>query len=340
MKNLIALCASLLLLVSPVQARDFSRLYEKVAATVVTLTTKEVVEKETNKGVSSKNAHSLGSGVLLKGGYILTASHVVHIADRIEVELRDGRHFVAKPISTLPLADLALIRIVDAPIDLPAARIGDSDIMKIGEEVFVVGAPYGISQTLTTGNFSGRRVQLDDHHAFKLEFLQTDAPINRGNSGGPMFNLRGEIIGIVSHIRSTSGGSEGLGFAASIQMAKDLLLDRPPIWSGLDYIVLTPTLARALNSPSDDGILIQRVAYGSLGDKLGLQPGRIAAKILGRDMLLGGDLVLTIGGLPIKHDPASVRYIIDYLSSVKESEPVVVEVFRDGKIVELTATRK
>jgi serine protease Do len=122
-------------------------------------------------------------------------------------------------------------------------------------------------------------------------------------------------------------------------MAKDLLLDRPPIWSGLDYIVLTPVLARALNSPSDEGILIQRVAYGSLGDKLGLQPGRIAAKILGRDMLLGGDLVLTIGGLPVKHDPASVRYIIDYLSSVKESEPVAVEVFRDGKIVELTATR-
>lgn len=321
------------------QARDFSRLYEKVADAVVTLTTKEYVEKETRKGLVRSDEKGLGSGVLLKNGYILTASHVVHIADRIDVELRDGRHFSAKPISTLPLADLALIRIEDAPKNLPFAKLGNSDKMKIGEEVFVVGAPYGLSQTLTTGNFSGRRVQTDDDYAFKLEFLQTDAPINRGNSGGPMFNLKGNVIGIVSHIRTSSGGSEGLGFAASIQMARELLLDTPPIWSGLEYIPLNPTLAEALNSPSSNAILIQRVAYGSLGDNLGLQPGRIPATILKRDMLLGGDIVLTIGGLPIKQDPASIRFTMDYINAVKKGDDITVEVFREGKVVTLTTPK-
>ncbi len=320
-------------------ASDFSSLYAKVKPTVVMLKTNAYVEKETAKGVVSTQQRGIGSGVIVDGNYVLTASHVVNVADRVEVQTADGKTYAGRTVSSMPLADLAVVEILDAPKNLKHAKLGDSDKAKIGQEVIVVGAPYGLSQTLTVGNFSGRRINDDPKDLIATEFLQTDAPINQGNSGGPMFNSKGEVIGIVSHIRSTSGGSEGLGFAASINMAKRLFLDNPPPWVGMEVEPLTEVMADALNVPYGKGLLVQQVAYGSMADDFGLQHGRVPAVIAGRKLLLGGDVIVAFGGQEVDYSPEGFRRISAYLNSISDNGQLEMTVYRDGKERLLTATK-
>lgn len=154
-----------------------------------------------------------------------------------------------------------------------------------------------------------------------------------------MFNTRGEVVGIVSHIRSVSGGSEGLGFAASINMAKRLFIDHPPPWVGMEFIPMSATLADALNVPFPEGILVQQVAYGSLADSFGIQPGRISAVIAGKKLLLGGDVIIAFGGQPVSMTPDGLQRAIRYRQSVKAGGQLELTVFREGKQVTLTATK-
>lgn len=322
-------------------ATDFSKVYAQVKNAVVTIKTNKYVEKETEKGVVSSQLGGVGSGVILdKDGLILTAAHVVHIADRIEVKMADGKTYSARVISSIPFADLALVKMDNPPPKLPTAETGDSDKMRIGQEVFVVGAPYGLSQTLTVGHFSGRRSSDDESGLIDTEFLQTDAPINKGNSGGPMFNVKGEVIGIVSHIRSSSGGSEGLGFAASVNMARNLFLDQEHVWAGMELVPMSPMMARAINAPFPEAILVQQVAYGSLADKIGIQPGRVPAVINGRKMLLGGDVIIAFGNHPIKLSKDSLMKAREYMGSVAVGKPIEMTVFRDGKQVKLSTIKE
>lgn len=321
------------------QATDFSKLYKSVSDSVVMIKTNQYVEQQTEKGVVSSKLGGLGSGVITKENYVLTAAHVVNIADRIEVHTKNGQVIAAKTVSSVPLADLAVLQLIDPPEDIKQAPLGNSDNIDIGAEVFVVGAPYGLSQTLTVGHFSGRRIHDSEEDLINTEFLQTDAPINRGNSGGPMFNTQGEVIGIVSHIRSSSGGSEGLGFAASVNMAKKLFLDNPPPWVGMEYVPMSETLADALNVPHPNGLLVQRVAYGSMADRFGVQPGRIPATINGRKMLLGGDVLIAFGDEELNMTPAGVQKVRRYLNSVNKGGKLELTVYRDGRPVVLRTTK-
>src|SRR3989454_3141661 len=131
------------------------------------------------------------------------------------------------------------------------------------------------------------------------EFLQTDATINTGNSGGPMFNMAGEVIGIVSHNISKSGGSEGLGFVVTINTAKKLLLERPSFWSGLDGRLVSGPIAQILNLPQPTGYLGKSVAKGSAGDAVGLRGGAVLATIMGEQLVVGGDIILKVQGIPV-----------------------------------------
>ena len=140
------------------------------------------------------------------------------------------------------------------PKGVTPVTLGDSDKVEVGDEIFVIGAPYGISQTLSVGHLSGRHRLPSNESATSVEFLQTDAAINTGNSGGPMFDMEGNVIGIVSSIMSHTGGSEGLAFATAANTAKQLLLERKPFWSGIDGLVVTGALAKALNLPQAAGL--------------------------------------------------------------------------------------
>lgn len=279
----------------------------------------------------------LGSGFIVsKDGQVMTAAHVVQTADEIVVELSDGKAYPARVLSSSPMADVALIQIEDLIRDVTPVKLGDSDKIEIGDEVFVIGAPYGATHTLTVGHLSARRTNSKSHIGLvALEFLQTDAAVNQGNSGGPVFNMKGEVVGIVSHIMSQSGGYKGLGFAGSINMAKQILLESARIWSGVDFVMVDGEEAAALNLPQEAGLIVQKVAKGSLGERLGLKGGALRAQIEGAQVLLGGDILLSCQGVDITPDEESIQDISIALSKLKSGDSVRVRVLRGGKLLDL-----
>ncbi len=313
-------------------AVDVSEAYQRVMDSVVVLKTVVHEQKVSAQGVSEKKSSELGSGVLIdQKGLVLTASHVVNLAESIEVTFKSGESTTAKVISSSYLADVALIQLDSVPDSVSFSELGDSDLLKVGQEVFVVGAPYGLEHTLSVGNVSGRRVYDD---LISMEFIQTDAAINSGSSGGPMFNTDGRLMGIVSHIRSRSGGNEGLGFVASINMIEDLILNRPPSWIGADIIPIKGELARALNVPHSQGLLVQRVAKGSPADRLGLKPGILPVQIPGAaDIMIGGDVIIQVGPHPIFVSKDGFLNVRDYLSN--REAPLQLTVWRGGEWVTL-----
>ena len=203
-------------------AQDLPQLFQRVSKSVVIVRAKGrdlVMQGGTSTPVKF---NEVGSGVLVStDGKVLTAAHVVQIADEVTVEILGGETVTARVVGSKVKADLALLQLSRVPAGIHPARLGDSARVQVGEQVFIVGAPYGIAHTLTVGHVSGRHKPNTVYAEIPLaEFLQTDAAINQGNSGGPMFNMRGEVIGIVSHIISKSGGYEGLGFVVSSNMAR------------------------------------------------------------------------------------------------------------------------
>ena len=282
---------------------------------------------------------SLGSGVMISPeGKILTAAHVVQTADQIEVLFVSGERIPAHVVSSEPLVDLALIQLERSPRTPFIARLGDSDAMDVGDRVFVVGAPLGVSHTLTVGYIGGRRKpNATVRGMMPVEFFQTDAAINQGNSGGPMFNMQGEVIGIVSYIMSRSGGSEGLGFAVTSKIAR-LLLESGAFWSGIDGYLLDGDLGAVFNLPAPGtGLLVQRVAKGSPAERLGLKAGTLPARIGDEDLIVGGDIVTAVFDIPMA-GPESLPRIRNRILALKPGEAVVVTVLRAGKKVTLTST--
>jgi S1-C subfamily serine protease len=311
--------------------------FHKVKQSVVIIRTQQKELAPSPEG-GMVSANGLGSGVLISSdGKILTAAHLVEAADATLVEFSDGELIPARVLGAVHNADVALLQLAHPPAHVVVAPLGDSDKMDVGDEVFVVGAPYGLSYTLTAGHVSGRQSadnRISDSES--REFLQTDAAINQGNSGGPMFNLNGEVIGIVTNILSQSGGSEGLGFAATSKMARQLLLDQKPFWSGVEGFLLKGDFAKALNVPQPAGLLVERVADGSPAARAGVIAGSMRANIAGEDLLLGGDIILEVNGLRFEDSNENYSRLYARLTKLKAGDNVVIKVFRQGQVVTLS----
>jgi S1-C subfamily serine protease len=343
MLSLLTLCA---ISTNAQQLRDAFR---KVSPAVVIVRTKRV-EVTPSADEPMSIVDGLGSGVLISNdGKVLTAAHVVQTADVASVEFSDGQAIVARVIGSDVQSDVALLQLKELPKGVAPATVGDSDKMEVGDQVFVIGAPYGLSQTLSVGHLSGRHRLNTNNQSTPVEFLQTDAAINTGNSGGPMFDMEGNVIGIVSSIMSHSGGSEGLAFATSANTARQLLLERKPFWSGIDGLVVTGALAKALNLPQAAGVLVQRIGDGSIGSRLGINPGMLRVTILGTDILLGGDVILDVNNIAVIDPPSAqslgsftsdenYERIYNSVAALKPGDPLVVTVFREGKVLKLTTT--
>jgi len=280
----------------------------------------------------------VGSGVLISNdGKVMTAAHVVQTAEQIRVVFQSGERIPARVLSSQPPADVALLQLERMPAVARIATVGDSDAVRVGDRAFVVGAPFGISHTLTVGHISARRKPDAMLGGLgRAEFFQTDAAINRGNSGGPMFNLDGEVIGIVSHIVSVSGGFEGLGFAVTSNMARRLLLEQEPFWTGLEGFLLRDELARVFNVPQSAGVLVQRVAAGSPAEHFGVRPGTMQALIGEQELLVGGDILLSVQGIPITGGPDDYVDIREAVLRLKEGDELTLKVLRGGEVVELS----
>jgi serine protease Do len=281
--------------------------------------------------------NGLGSGVLVSSdGKALTAAHLVQTADAIVVEFAGGEVIPARVVGTTVSADVALLQLERPSLNLAPATLADSDNAAVGDEIFVVGAPYGLSHTLTAGHISGRYTVNRGTENTIVEFLQTDAAINRGNSGSPLFSLEGEVIGIVSKIMSASGGSEGLAFAASSNTARRLLLEQKPFWSGIDGLLVDGNLAKALNLPQSAGVLVQRVAAGSIAWRWGIHAGTLRANIEGQELVLGGDIILGVNDVPVEEGGGGCSDIYANISKLKPGDNLVIKLFRKGQIVNLS----
>ncbi|NTS75712.1 trypsin-like peptidase domain-containing protein [Catenovulum sp. SM1970] len=317
------------------QARDFSSLYQQVDPSVVVIHTNSKNLRTTGEKLKTYTANSLGTGVVINNkGLILTAAHVVNAVDKLTITFADGSEYDGKVLVSISSADIALVEVLSNRDDFAHVSLGDSDKIKTGEEVFVIGTPYGLDHTLTVGHLSGRRT-MESYTKSKLEFLQTDAAVNQGNSGGPMFNTQGELIGIVSHIQSKSGGSEGLGFAASINMVRERFLEAPAVWFGAEFTFLASELAAALNVPQDSGLLIEKVARNSFAEEIGLKGGTVDINILGHQKVIGGDIILAIGPHQIKAEKSLLTKVNNYLIDVETGDTVRMKVLRMGKVLEL-----
>lgn len=327
------------LLSTGLEAQTVSELYKQVEPSVVVIYTQEQVPV---KGLEQQMATSegVGSGVLLsEEGDILTASHVVHNAEHIVVGFPDGVKVTARISGSVIGADLAHLKLDWMPEGRTIARLGNSDNAEIGDQVFIIGAPYGIERSLSVGHVSGRHFREGVTTGLeRIEFLQTDAAINRGNSGGPMFNMNGEVIGIVSYILSESGGFQGLGFVVASNVARELLIEKKAFWTGFEGIFLFGEMAAVFNLPQQGGMLVQRVVKGSPAMEMGLRGGFIMSEIRGEEVLLGGDIILAVNGIRFT-DLTSVTRIRENLISLGEGSIVTLEVLRAGKTFELSSDK-
>ena len=248
-----------------------------------------------------QRASSLGSGVIVSPqGYILTNHHVVEAADEIEVALADGRKTAARIVGTDPDTDLAVVKI-DLK-DLPTITFGHADQVQVGDVVLAIGNPFGVGQTVTSGIVSALGRSHLGINTFE-DFIQTDAAINPGNSGGALVDAAGNLIGVNSAIYSRSGGSQGIGFAIPVSLAKQVMeqiIQHGSVvrgWIGVEVQEITPELAESFNLPKDGGVIIAGVLNGGPADRAGVKPGDILAEINGAHVTDSATMLSQIAAL-------------------------------------------
>ena len=321
---------------APQELRD---VYRRVRDAVVTIHTEE---RETSVDAWGTTFEGQGSGVLVsRDGKVMTAAHVIQAVDALSVEFLDGQIIPARVLASIPAFDIAMVQLQTMPENAKIAKLGNSDLVESGDQVFVVGAPFGISHSLTVGYISARRTaEIFSNLMTKVEVFQTDAAINVGNSGGPLFNMNGEVIGIVSYIVSQSGEFAGLGFAVTSKVAKELLESRDTFWTGLEGYAVAGDLAKTLNLPQATGYLVQRIAKGSPAEKLGLRAGTVQAVIEEEEMLLGGDIILKVGDIGLGTDFRGLGEIRGYLNKLQHGETWSVTVLRAGQVIKLSTKVK
>jgi S1-C subfamily serine protease len=285
-----------------------------VVPSVVNITSKSLVYNFFFEPVPQQGQ---GSGFILdKAGHVLTNYHVVEGANRgIEVMLSNKRRYKAKVVGTDRTHDLALLQI-DAP-NLEPVTLADSGGLSVGQKVYAIGNPFGLSGTMTRGIISSIRSIKNADDAPIEDAIQTDAAINPGNSGGPLLNSRGEVIGINTMIASNGAEqSSGIGFAIPINTAKAVLADltrygrvkRPLL--GIDSYAIGPDLAEQMGLAVDSGILVQKVIPGGAAERAGLHGGNQQAYVGNTLILLGGDLIVALDGKPVT-DPQDINVIME-----------------------------
>jgi S1-C subfamily serine protease len=315
------------------RGQSVSDVFKKVVDSVVVI---HATERGTpdRPGTIGIDESDVGSGVLIDADRVLTAAHVVQVAERIVVDV-GGESLGATVIASEPSADVAVLRLERPPMKPTIAKLGDSSSVQVGDPILIVGAPLGMSRTLSVGHISGRRPAKGLMGGSPgAEMLQTDASINPGNSGGPMFDMGGNVIGVVSPIIFGEAGAGGLGFVVSSNLAKELVLSGQTFWSGMEGYPLEGDLAKIFQLPQSRGILVQRVAEGSPAARIGLIPGSRKATIGGQTFLVGGDVILAVQGIDVSQDDAPAR-VREAMIRRDPKAAITVAVLRGGRRVEL-----
>jgi len=291
---------------------EYTKLIESVVPSVVSITSSRTVLQQVpltiedlllgRQRAQKAKSTSLGSGVIVsKEGHIISNHHVIAGMTEIRAQLPDGRNVAARLIGSDPTTDIAVLKIEEKNIE--ALPLGDSDDLRVGQQIFAIGNPYGLDETVTRGVVSakGRRTANDSG----VEVLQHDAAVNPGNSGGPLVNIRGQIVGINSSIYSRTGGFQGISFAIpanTVRRVMDAIISRGRAvrgWLGVGLQAVTPRLAQSFGVPDTRGAIITEIMRGSPAELAGLQPGDVLRKFNGNDVGDVMSLRKQIAGLEI-----------------------------------------
>ena len=312
---------------------NIKTLFQSINGGVVELHVQSLAEPQPGQvSYQAATENSLGSGAVISdSGRILTAAHVVDKATAIKVIFSDGSETSGHVVWVNPLIDLAMIQAGNIPdnlVTLPLAKSGD---YQVGDQIIVIGAPYGVSHSLSVGYLSGIRDREPiPGTALTPRFLQTDAAINTGNSGGPMFNEKGEIIGIVSFILSQTGGSNGLGFVVSIDTIHHVMANDPGTFSGFIPHLLTDIESKAINNPYGYGMLVQHVMPGTMASRLGFRGGFLNVSVGNKAILLGGDILIEVAGRPLKSLKAVMK-LKQELADYQRGDKIEIKYLREGE---------
>src|SRR5215475_1200338 len=311
-------------------------IYERVAPAVVLIHAISINPYR----ITERVEHSVGSGFIIDpAGLVVTNSHVAFGRQSLFVKLNDGTDLPAQLIGADPILDIAVLRIPKLEQNaLAAVKLGDSNCVRVGEDVLALGSPHGRDQSLTRGIVSAiNRVLPPISFTLRQPLIQVDTPINPGNSGGPLLNRRGEVVGITT---ATVPNAQNIGLAIPINLAKEVLpslvqqgrLIRP--WLGFHGQFIDHILQRWLRIPLEIGFLVEVVEPGSPAEQVDLRGGKLELTIAGYEYLLGGDIITKLNGAPL----TTPENIIAALAELRVGATVNLTIFRGGKYVDLRYT--
>jgi S1-C subfamily serine protease len=286
-------------------AESIQSIYAAAGPGVVQVTSTTTVSQDPFFG--AQQARSLGSGFVIdKAGHIVTNFHVVENAQKVEVNFSGDDRVPARVVGTDPSTDVAVLKIDAQARALTPLSLGNSDVVRVGDAVVAIGNPFGLERTVTAGIVSALQRKIEAPNGFAIDkAIQTDAPINHGNSGGPLLNSRGEVIGINSQIESESGGNVGIGFAVPINTVKEVvsqILRTGKVehaYMGIEIQPIDQALSETFRLPVSKGVLVRSVRPGSPAARAGLQGGNHQVVVDGVSYVLGGDIITNADGKSI-----------------------------------------
>ncbi len=331
------------------KALTAEQIYRRDAPGVVQITATSVSQVSTDPfnllPTTPQTSESLGSGFVIdKAGHIVTNYHVIQGAKKVQVSFSGQDEITATVVGKDPSTDVAILKIDAHARALTPLELGNSDAVVVGDPVDAIGNPFGFTRTLTTGVVSAVQRQIEAPNSLPIDHaIQTDAAINHGNSGGPLIDAEGRVIGVTSQISTgTTGGqgNVGIGFAIPINTVRNVAAQiissgkAEHAFLGLDAAPVTPQLAKLFHLPSSSGLLIQDVTVGSGADKAGLREGKTTVVVQGESYQVGGDLIVAIDGTPV----STYQQLRDAISRRKPGDKLKLEIYRNGSKKTVTAT--
>jgi len=295
-------------------------------------------------GATTQTERALGSGFVIdRAGHIVTNYHVVRGATSIQVSFSNNERYRAKLVGSDPSTDIAVLKVDVQANALKALPLGDSDAVRVGDQVIAIGNPFGLDRSVTAGIVSAvqRRIEAPNNLSI-AHVIQTDAALNHGNSGGPLLNAQGEVIGVNAQIETggASEGNVGIGFAIPINTVRDVvaqLIKHGKVehaFLGIEGKTLTPQIARLFHLPVTSGVLVATVRPGTGAARAGLKPATDQVTVQGESWPAGGDVIVKIDGEPV----GSVERLVDVISAKKPGDKIDVEVVRGTSHTTLTVT--
>jgi S1-C subfamily serine protease len=324
------------------------QIYERTAPAVVQITATSVVQQPADPfldpfgGPTSETAKALGSGFVIdKAGHIVTNYHVVQGARSVEVSFSNNERMRARIVGADPSSDLAVLQVSAKARALVPLQLGNSDLVQVGDPVVAIGNPLGEDRSITSGIVSALQRRIFSPNGYPIDHvIQTDAALNHGNSGGPLLDAHGRVVGVNSQIESTgaNGGNIGIGFAIPVntvrQVAAELIKTgrAEHAFLGVSTRAITPMIAKLFHLPVEHGLLVDNVCSGSDAAKAGLKPATQDVVVAGESWPLGGDVIVKLDGITV----SSVDRLRTLVAAKKPGDTVTLQIYRNTKTKTIT----